>query len=135
MSIQSVSGSPAMPVPQQQMPERGEAGASLRQAQNSQASSSGVAVDPLRAEGAAKRTEETRAEDSRAELDRAVESVSKFVNNENLEFSVDDETGRTVVKLIDRETDEVLRQFPSEEMLQIARALDKLQGLLVHQQA
>lgn len=35
----------------------------------------------------------------------------------NLEFSIDKDTSKTVVKLIDAESKEVLRQFPSEEIL------------------
>lgn len=53
--------------------------------------------------------------------------------NNSLQFSIDDDSGRTVVKVVDKQTDEVLRQIPSEEMLDIARALGKLKGLLVEQ--
>lgn len=65
-----------------------------------------------------------------ANINKAMESLSRGV-----EFSVDDATNRTVVKVIDQETKEVLRQMPSEDALAIARALDKLQGLLIKQQA
>ncbi|AYH43111.1 flagellar protein FlaG [Azoarcus sp. DN11] len=54
---------------------------------------------------------------------------------QNLLFSIDDNTGRTVIKIIDSSTDEVIKQIPSEEILAIAKALDKLQGLLVRQHA
>lgn len=55
--------------------------------------------------------------------------------NTGLEFSVDDETGWTVVKVIDRETGDTLRQFPSEEALDIAHALGEAKGALVRQKA
>ena len=48
---------------------------------------------------------------------------------------MDDSTGKTVIKVVDSSTHELIRQIPSEEMLEIARALDRLQGLLVHQKA
>ncbi len=48
-----------------------------------------------------------------------------------LQLSVDEELGVTVVKFVDTETQEVLRQFPSEEMLHIAKSVIKMQGLLV----
>ncbi len=41
----------------------------------------------------------------------------------NLEFSIDDTTGQTVVKVVDSSTKEVIRQIPSEEMLAIAQTL------------
>lgn len=66
-------------------------------------------------------------------LDQFKTAISVVANE--LTFSIDEDSGRTLVKIIDRETDEVIKQIPSEEMLQIAKALDKLQGLLVKQDA
>lgn len=73
----------------------------------------------------------------RKELDKAVEAVNEFVGavNTDLRFAVDDESGRTVVKVIDVNTKEVIKQYPSEEMLAIAKALDSIKGLLVQQKA
>lgn len=48
---------------------------------------------------------------------------------------VDDETGIHVVKVMDINTQEVIRQYPSEEILSLAKSLDKLQGLLIRQKA
>lgn len=64
---------------------------------------------------------------------KAAEQINNLMQqfNRDLNFSVDDDTGLRVVKLIDTKTEEVIRQFPSEELLAIAKALDKLQGLLV----
>lgn len=74
---------------------------------------------------------------SREQLNSAVKATKDFVGtvNSSLEFSVDDDTGSTVVKILDKETKEVIRQIPSEEMLSIAKALDTIKGLLLHQKA
>ena len=71
------------------------------------------------------------------ELDQAVKAVNEFVKiaNSSLEFSVDEETGIELVKVIDKETEEVIRQIPSEEIVAIAKALNSLKGLLIHQKA
>lgn len=71
------------------------------------------------------------------ELNEAVDKVSKAVAaySSELEFSIDEDSGRQVVKVIDRQNDQVIRQFPSEEMLKIAKSLDKLLGVLVEQKA
>jgi flagellar protein FlaG len=53
----------------------------------------------------------------------------------DIQFSIDEDTDTTVVKIVDRNTQEVIRQIPSEEMLEIAKALDRLQGLLIRQKA
>lgn len=52
----------------------------------------------------------------------------------NLLFSIDDDSGRTIVKVVDNATKEVIRQIPSEEILSIAKALDRLKGLLIKQE-
>jgi flagellar protein FlaG len=71
------------------------------------------------------------------DLARAIGAVNLMLDplERGLQFSVDESTGTTVVKLIDKETNEVLRQIPSKEMLSIARALDRVQGLLVNAKA
>jgi flagellar protein FlaG len=75
---------------------------------------------------------------SLSQLKNAVDSINKALHqsNKNLEFTVDDETDEPVVKLVDSETGDVLRQFPTEEALSIAKAIDSFQlGLLIKQQA
>lgn len=71
--------------------------------------------------------------DSKSQLKDATERVREFVEtvNRNLDFSIDESTNQLVVKVIDVGTKEVIRQIPSEEMLAIAAALDKVQGLFV----
>lgn len=71
------------------------------------------------------------------EVKDATQRVEKFVQamTSDLQFTVDDSSGSFVIRVVDRATKEVIRQMPSEEMLVIAQALDRLQGLLVRQQA
>ncbi|MBI4996381.1 MAG: flagellar protein FlaG [Rhodocyclales bacterium] len=76
---------------------------------------------------------------SRQELEETLQRVSeslKSVASNNLEFSIDDTTGKTVVRVVDSSTKELIRQIPTEEMLAIARAIDgEIKGLLVRNQA
>jgi len=67
----------------------------------------------------------------------AVQSANAYVQSvsSNLQFSLDQDSGRTVVKVVDTETSEVLRQFPSEEMLSISKSIDRMQGLLIDREA
>jgi flagellar protein FlaG len=53
----------------------------------------------------------------------------------SLEFSVDTDTNRIVVKVVDNETRELVRQIPMEEMLALAKAMNRLQGLLLRTKA
>lgn len=71
------------------------------------------------------------------ELRKAIEAANvalRQVTND-LEFARDDATGKTVLRVIDASTRQVIRQFPSEEMLAIARALDRFEGLVLRQKA
>ena len=70
-------------------------------------------------------------------IEQAVEKIQETVNNmaQNLRFSVDEDTGKTVVKVMDAQTQEIIRQIPSQEAISIARTLDKLQGLLLNDEA
>jgi flagellar protein FlaG len=76
-------------------------------------------------------------EETRRKVQEGVRNLNEFVKpyNTSLSFSVDEESGRLVVKVTDDETKEVIRQLPSEEALALAKALDKLKGLLIHQKA
>lgn len=74
---------------------------------------------------------------SRQTVDEAVSRLAKFVspNQADINFSVDESSGIRVVKIIDRNSNEVIRQMPSEEAVALAQALDKLQGLLIRDKA
>jgi flagellar protein FlaG len=53
-----------------------------------------------------------------------------------LQFLVDQGSGKDIIKVLNRTTKEVVWQFPSEEALQVTREIDRYQlGLLVHRQA
>jgi len=54
---------------------------------------------------------------------------------QGLEFSIDKDSQRTVVKVVDQATKEVLRQIPSPEALELARSLGANKGLLIQQTA
>jgi len=70
-------------------------------------------------------------------LRQATEKINQTMEGlgNNLQFVVDSETSMNIVKVVDRATNETIRQFPSEETLAIAKALDKLQGLLIREKA
>ena len=78
-----------------------------------------------------------KVEASRQQLEEAVKAVNDFLKpiNNALQFNIDDETGKTIVKVVDATTNELIRQFPSEEMLSIAKAIDQMKGLLIQQKA
>ncbi len=63
-------------------------------------------------------------------LNDAVQAVRR-----QLQFRIDAQSGRTVITVIDRETNEIIRQIPPEEMLDIIHHLEQAGGLIVRDQA
>jgi flagellar protein FlaG len=75
---------------------------------------------------------------SKKDVEEAVAKLNKSVQSraQGLEFSIDDDSNRTIIKVIDQTTKEVLRQIPTPEALQIAKSIDAhAGGLLVDQEA
>lgn len=73
-------------------------------------------------------------------LDQVTKAVSELNQSkqaqiQGLEFSIDNDSKRTVVKVVDQTTKEVLRQIPTVEVLEIAKSLDSAKGLLLKQTA
>ena len=66
-------------------------------------------------------------------LDRAVDSVQKIsdVFNTHLTFEKDESTGKTIVKVVDSETDEIIRQIPAEMMLKVMTKIQDYLGILI----
>ena len=56
---------------------------------------------------------------------KSIEHLTEFLSNNarGLRFSVDDTSGRTVVTVVNPNNGEVIRQIPTEEILQVANAL------------
>ena len=74
---------------------------------------------------------------SREAVAKAAEQIQTFVKEmgRNLDFSVDATTGYNVVKVVNPETNEIIRQLPSEELLKIARSMESWNSVLVNQTA
>lgn len=76
-------------------------------------------------------------EPSREQLNQAVSDLnqSSQMKTQGLEFSIDEDSQRTVVKIIDQETKEVLRQIPTREALELAKTFNSAKGSLISQSA
>ena len=52
-----------------------------------------------------------------------------------LEIEIDHDLGRAVIKILNGESGEIIRQIPSQELLDLAKQLDDPKGLLVRVRA
>jgi len=105
-------------------------------------SGTAVAKDALRQIGAVSGNElhasstepATKEVISDEELAQAVEQLRQFSDmnvKRQLEFKIDEDIDRVVVSVYDSESDELIRQIPSEEVLVLAKSLARNEGVLV----
>jgi len=82
-----------------------------------------VAAQAAAVEGKVLPPDTKKTEISSEELQQAVAQLNESVQQiqRDLLFSVDDSSGRTVVRVVNTETEEVVRQMPTEEVLRISR--------------
>jgi flagellar protein FlaG len=78
------------------------------------------------------KVEETSPFVSEEEVRESVASLNQHMQNLNrsLQFSVDETSGQTVVQVIDADTEELVRQIPAQELIDVKNALDKYRGIL-----
>jgi len=99
-----------------------------------------------------KRTEEVPAQDAQKEASaemapqdvkdllgtkEGIESVAKViedyandVHNVGLRFAVHEDTGKFVIRVIDEQTKEVVREVPPENLLDLAAKMEEMMGML-----
>ena len=66
-----------------------------------------------------------------------IESANKEVKlyNKSIKFSIHEETNKIMVKIIDNQTDEVIKEIPSEKILDMVAKLCEMVGILVDEKA
>jgi flagellar protein FlaG len=129
MGIQQISGSGGAPyVPPNSSSDGSPSQGSVEVLASAAAP---VAAAPVHA------VQQAAATPSHEEVKQSVEKINNTIQtmSRNLQFSVDGDTKMKVVKVIDTSTKQVIRQIPTEEVLAIAKTLDKLQGLLLSEKA
>lgn len=67
------------------------------------------------------------------ELHKAVEETNRIIfgDNEKFEFKIHERTGRFLVKLVDNETEETIREIPPEKILDLIANIWEMVGILV----
>lgn len=80
----------------------------------------------------------TTAPPSNDQIQSAVDKVNQAMlqANTGVEFSIDSNSRKAVVKVVDTQTGNTIKQFPSEQMIAISKSIDQFQkGLLLTQKA
>jgi flagellar protein FlaG len=78
------------------------------------------------------------AQPTNAQIQSAVDKINQAMlqTNTGVEFSIDNNSRKAVVKVVDTQTGNTIKQFPSEQMIAISKSIDQFQkGLLLTQKA
>ena len=68
-------------------------------------------------------------EEMLSELEQDIETIHSI----GLKFSKHDESGRTMIKVMDKQNEELIREIPSEEVLNLAAKIEEMIGLIFDQ--
>jgi len=76
------------------------------------------------------KVDETRIERIAEAMDNYVKSVQRDLN-----IRVDHDTDKVIVKVLSRDTGEVIREIPPEELLRLASRMEEMAGVLINERA
>ncbi len=71
------------------------------------------------------------------EKEKVLEEIKKHLGSRidaKLKLEIDKDLNRVVVKILDAETDEVIRQVPLQELLEIAKSLKRMEGVFFREE-
>ncbi len=105
---------------------------------SAQVNRSGQDNQSVAAPAVVEKTEQAeKAEEPREPLNEMVSELNNLVRDlhRELQFSVDDKSGETVIKVVDSKTDEVVRQIPSEEVVRLRQRLEHAAGVIFRDSA
>ncbi len=67
-------------------------------------------------------------------LMKALNSDMEALHHVGLQFSIQQDTGQTVVRVVDKDSGELIRQIPPQELLDLASKLEDMMGILFDKQ-
>jgi flagellar protein FlaG len=88
-----------------------------------------------RERGAGVFSTETKQDEKKVAPEEILDKITAMTDNgtHSVRFEMDKDVNTLVVKIYDRETDELVRQIPAEELLGVAKTLKDFRGLLIDQ--
>jgi len=80
-------------------------------------------------------SEVQQSDPSAGELVEPVQRINEVMRERGLEFDISENNSRVITRVIDRDSGDVIRQIPAEEVLRIAEKLQELRGQFVSLEA
>ncbi|MBJ6724847.1 flagellar protein FlaG [Geomesophilobacter sediminis] len=131
MALEAISGSPAAYVP---APGTQHNSATAPTPTATDAGIKKQAQESIKLQLATKVQDATQVKKAATVEDRvkeATQALNDFMKHYGIKLQFDIDDKQTIVKVLNQQTGDVIRQIPSEEAIRISKALDTLQGLII----
>ena len=104
---------------------------SAQKTQTTSTSQAPARQDKIEARLIAQEEQEESQKVSKAEVESAVTKLNDFVQSvqRNLQFNLDDASGKTIITVVDKQTSEVVRQIPDDVAVKLAQDLQQSEPL------
>lgn len=104
---------------------------SSAQKTQSASASTASAVDKLEPQLKSQQVQEQSQKVSKEEVESAVTKLNDYVQTvqRNLQFNLDDASGKTIITVVDKQTSEVVRQIPDDVAVKLAQDLQQSEPL------
>ena len=90
-----------------------------------------VTIENQSPEKMAEGSVESKKEGASEQIKKAVSDINKRMENTSTQFGIHEGTGRVTIKIVDKETKEVLKEFPAEKTLEMIEKAWELAGIMV----
>jgi flagellar protein FlaG len=77
------------------------------------------------------RTDEEKAAADKEKIKEALEKMKAQLPNSEIKFGIHEKTDRVTIKLVDKDTQEVIKEFPPEKTLDMIAKCMEIAGVLV----
>ena len=104
---------------------------SAQKTQTASTSQAPARLDEIEARLIAQEEQKESQKVSKAEVESAVTKLNDFVQSvqRNLQFNLDDASGKTIITVVDKQTSEVVRQIPDDVAVKLAQDLQQSEPL------
>ncbi|MDR5875276.1 flagellar protein FlaG [Halomonas sp. CUBES01] len=80
-------------------------------------------------------SEQQQTEPTAGELVEPIQRINDVMRERGLEFDISENESRVITRVVDRDSGDVIRQIPAEEVLRIAERLEEWRGQFVSLEA
>ena len=129
MSVQAQSQTPSKPAARTEKPLTEYTDVSAQEAAKSVDNT--ISIVENAQEKSNSNNENANRQPTNEQIKKAVESLNKKMEHSEAVFGIHDDTNRVTIKIVDRDTKEVIKELPPEKTLDMIAKVWEMAGILV----